>query len=159
MISENAKEILKNGLDLKVITLEEFYELNKKEDLCFEVAEGKISDDEEDYYNELDWVTNEEDLRAAVNSAKNIMVMKKERYKLPKGLIIEQVSSYLEDNYGYDGYELGYLDDMIGSEVFEQCENKINEYIKGWYTEGEIEYCLDMSKEVEDYLREELNAN
>jgi hypothetical protein len=159
MISENAKEILKNGLDLKVITLEEFYELNKKEDLCFEVAEGKISDDEEDYYNELDWVTSEEDLRAAVNSAKNIMVMKKERYKLPKGLIIEQVSSYLEDNYGYDGYELGYLEDMIGSEVFEQCENKINEYIKGWYTEGEIEYCLDMSKEVEEYLREELNAN
>ena len=159
MISENAKEILKNGLDLKVITLKEFYELNKKEDLCFEVAEGKISDDEEDYYNELDWVTNEEDLRAAVNSAKNIMVMKKERYKLPKGLIIEQVSSYLENNYGYDGYELGYLDDMIGSEVFEQCENKINEYIKGWYTEGEIEYCLDMSKEVEEYLREELNGN
>ena len=159
MTSENAKEILKNGLDLKVITLEEFYELNKKEDLCFEVAEGKISDDEEDYYNELDWVTNEEDLKVAVNNAKNIMVMKKERYKLPKGLIIEQVSSYLEDNYGYDGYELGYLDDMIGSEVFEQCENKINEYIKGWYTEGEIEYCLDMSKEVEEYLREELNAN
>lgn len=159
MTSENVKEILKNGFDLKVITLEEFYELNKKEDLCFEIAEGKISDDEEDYYNELDWVTNEEDLRAAVNSAKNIMVMKKERYKLPKGLIIEQVSSYLEDNYGYDGYELGYLDDMIGSEVFEQCENKINEYIKGWYTGGEIEYCLDMSKEVEEYLREELNGN
>ena len=159
MTSENVKEILKNGFDLKVITLEEFYKLNEKEDLCFEVAEGKISDDEEDYYNELDWVTNEEDLKVAVNNAKNIMVMKKERYKLPKGLIIEQVSSYLEDNYGYDGYELGYLDDMIGSEVFEQCENKINEYIKGWYTVGEIEYCLDMSKEVEEYLREELNGN
>lgn len=144
---------------LPLITYNEFIEKDKTEDLCFEIADGNISDDLEDYFSELDYVVTKDEVITAIRDAKNIEIYKKERYKLPKGLILEDVSSYLEDNFGYNGYELGYLDDMIGSEVFEQCESKINEYIKGWYTTDKVVYRMDASKEVEEYLKEELGED
>jgi hypothetical protein len=142
---------------LPVITYDEFLEKDKTEDLCFEVSDEKISDDLEDYFSEqLDYVVTKEDVDNAINNAKNIIVSTKDRYKLPKNFILEAVSDYLSDNFGYDAYELGYLEDMVGGEVFDICESKINEHIKGWYTSDVIKYKLDASKEVEEYLKEEL---
>ena len=142
---------------LQTITYEEFLEKNKTEDLCFEISDENLSEDIEDYFSEqLYDVTTKEEMDVAIKSAKNIIVSTKDRYKLPKDFILEQVSDYLSDNFGYNGYELGYLEEMVGAEVFKECEKKINEYIKGWYCSGTIKYKLDASKEVKEYLEEEL---
>ena len=145
---------------LPTITYDEFLEKDKTEDLCFEVSDEKISDDLEDYFSEqLDYIRTKEDVECAINAAKNIIVSTKDRYKLPKGYILENVSDYLSDNFGYDGYELGYLEDMVGAEVFEECEDKINQHIRGWYTSDTIKYKLDASKEVEEYLKESMGED
>ena len=138
---------------LPVITYEEF--LKDEEDLCFEINDEKITDDLEEWIAEnCENIYTEEEKQQTIDSAKRIVVSTKERYKIPKGYILEQVSSFLEDNFGYDSYELGGLEDAVGGEVFEECENKINQHIKGWYTSGYLRYVMDASKQVEEYFKE-----
>ena len=144
---------------LPIISYDEFIEKDKTEDLCFEIADGKISDDLEDYFSELDYVTTKDEVVCAIRDAKHIEIMEKERYKIPKGWLIETVSDHLQDNFGYEPYELGYLDEMMGSEAFDECTEKINNFIKGWYTSGVTKYVMDASKEVEEYLKDELGED
>ena len=141
------------------ITAKEFIKKNKKEDLCFEVADGKISDDIEDYFSELDWVISEDDIKAAINSAKQVKIYKKERYKLPKGILMEWVTDYLTDNFGFDIYEQDTLDNIVGEELFNEFEEKINKEISHLYTSYVGNYIMDISKEVEEYLKEELGED
>ena len=48
---------------------------------------------------------------------------------------------------------------MIGKEFFDKIQDQINNEIKGWYTSGVTKYVMDASKEVEEYLREELGED
>ena len=141
------------------ITAKEFIKKNKKEDLCFEVADGKISDDIEDYFSELDWVISEDDIKTAINSAKQVKIYKKERYKLPKGILMEWVTDYLTDNFGFDTYEQDTLDNIVGEELFNEFEEKINKEISHLYTSYVGNYIMDISKEVEEYLKKELGED
>lgn len=141
------------------ITAKEFIEKNKKEDLCFEVSDGKISDDIEDYFSELDWVISEDDIKTAINSAKQVKIYKKERYKLPKGILMEWVTDYLTDNFGFDTYEQDTLDNIVGEELFNEFEEKINKEISHLYTSYVGNYIMDISKEVEEYLKKELGED
>ena len=161
MIADNAKQSHEEYVKtLPIINYNEFLEKDKTEDLCFEVDDGKISDDLEDYfYEQLDYVNTKEEIELAINAAKHIEVSEKERYKLPENWLLECVSDYLSDNFGYDGYELGYLDDMIGKEFFDKIQDQINNEIKGWYTAGVTKYVMDASKEVEEHLKEELETD
>ena len=141
------------------ITAKEFIKKNKKEDLCFEVADGKISDDIEDYFSELDWVISEDDIKAAINSAKTVKIYEKARYKLPKGILMEWITDYLTDNFGFDTYEQDTLDNIVGEELFNEFEEKINKEISHLYTSYVGNYIMDISKEVEEYLKEELGED
>lgn len=141
------------------ITAKEFIEKNKKEDLCFEVSDGKISDDIEDYFSELDWVISEDDIKTAINSAKQVKIYKKERYKLPKGILMEWVTDYLTDNFGFDTFEQDTLDNIVGEELFNEFEEKINKEISHLYTSYMGNYIMDISKEVEEYLKKELGED
>ena len=141
------------------ITAKEFIKKNKKEDLCFEVADGKLSDDIEDYFSELDWVISEDDIKAAINSAKQVKIYEKARYKLPKGILMEWVTDYLTDNFGFDTYEQDTLDNIVGEELFNEFEEKINKEISHLYTSYVGNYIMDISKEVEEYLKKELGED
>lgn len=141
------------------ITYEKFLELNKTEDLCFEVADGKISDDIEDYFCELDYVVTAEDVKAAIISAKQVKIFNKERYKIPKGFIMGFVSDYLTDNFGYDSYEQDSLENIVGEEIFTEFETKLNKELSHLYTSYVGDYIMDISKEVEEYLKSELGED
>lgn len=143
----------------KKISYDEFLKLNETEDLCFEVADGKISDDIEDYLDELYYVATQEEIKTAINQAKQVKIYKKERYKLPKGCLIEWVSDYLTDNFGYDTYEMDTLDNIVGEELFNEFEEKINKEISHLYTSSVGDYIMDISKEVEEHLKSELGED
>lgn len=150
---------MKTKTEEQAISYEEFLRIDKTEDLCFEVADGKISDDIEDYFSELDWVTSEDDIKAAINSAKQVKIYEKARYKLPKGILMEWVTDYLTDNFGFDTYEQDTLDNIVGEELFNEFEEKINKEISHLYTSYVGNYIMDISKEVEEYLKEELGED
>ena len=72
---------------------------------------------------------------------------------------MEWVTDYLTDNFGFDTYEQDTLDNIVGEELFNEFEEKINKEISHLYTSYVGNYIMDISKEVEEYLKEELGED
>ena len=135
------------------ITSEEFYEKDKTEDLCYEVKEGTVAEDIEDYLDEHSDIDfdNTEEIQDLIQRSKQIPVYTKERYKIPEGFILDHVKDYLSDNFCYDWYEQGDL--PLNEDEIKQFENQINEKLKNWYISDKLVYTMDLSKEVEEMIR------
>lgn len=144
---------------MRIITEEEFFELNKQQDLCFLVCEGKVSDDPEDYFGEQEeTITNKQSLEDALLRAKSIPVYKKDRFVLHENHIIEYLQDYLTDNYAFDVDEHGHLDDYVRTSVFSEFVQKFNKQFN-WYTSGEQLYTLDLSTPLDNYLKHYLQED
>lgn len=141
------------------ITAKEFIEKNEKEDLCFETCDGKISDDFEDWFEEhKDCVEDKNSLEEMLEIASVITVYKKIRFKLDKNFVIDYIEDYLSDNWGFDICEHGNISDYVGKDIFEEFCNKFNKSFD-YYIEGKQVYSLDLSKEFDEYLKDELGED
>lgn len=141
------------------ITAKEFIKKNKKEDLCFLICDGKLSDKFEDYFEEnKECVTDYQSLQDILENAKHIEVYKKYRCRISGTWIAEYIEGYLEDNFGYDPFENGSLTEMLGVELFDKFANKVNKKLC-WYTSGRWVYALDLSKEFEEYLKDDMGED
>ena len=137
----------------KTITGDEFLKLDKDNSLCFEICEGKLSDEFDDYFSEHDNIIEKDDIKDALTYATKIPVFKKDYFKLSPQWLCERIQDYLEDNTGYDSYEDDYLENIVGKEIFEDFAKKFNDSFH-FYGAGEQVYFLDISKEFEEYLKE-----
>ena len=141
------------------ITAKEFIEKNKKEDLCFEICDGKISDDFEDWFEEhKECVEDKKSLEEMLEIASVITVYKKVRFKLDENWVIEHIEDYLTDNWGFDICENGDICDYVGKDIFKEFARKFNESFD-FYITGKQVYSLDLSKEFDEYLKNELGED
>lgn len=141
------------------ITADEFIEKNKKEDLCFLVGDGKLSDEFEDYFEEnKECVDDYNSLQDILENARCIEVYKKDKPNISGTWVAERIQDYLEDNFGYDSFEYGSLISYLGVEFFDGFADKVNKKIY-YYTSGEPMYILDLSNEFEKYLKDEMGED
>lgn len=145
------------------LTIDEFYIRNKAEDLCFSISDGRISDSIEDWFEEYkECVTDVQSLNDITDSAKHIRVYKKERYFIPHGSILEYITEYLENKYGYDACEMGYLEDMMDVsdiKLLAEIETRINNRIRNYYTSDCFIDEMDVSEEFNRWLGDELGED
>lgn len=110
-----------------------------------------VCDDTEELLDKIYTNTREEDYDTLPVKCKQIKVYTKDRMKLPQNYIMEWIEDYLADNYGYDSYECGSIEDYLGKEMFIEFTNKVNKNIP-WYILGEQVDTIDLSKEMKEYL-------
>ena len=95
-------------------------------------------------------------LNIILEQAEKIIVYKKKKFTLTGNFIFESILSYLEDNYGYDSYEFGSLEDTVGSNIFDKACEEFNKHFKDtFYTLGEEQdFYLNLRKEMKEILDE-----
>lgn len=146
----------------RILKANDFDKKNKKEDLCFLLNEEMISDDTDEYIEEVsNYIHTQEDYKRAIEEAKRIKVYKKDRFKLTPSFLFEQIYDYLSDNYGYDAFEWGHLEDRIGTKFFDRICNKFNKEFSYYISDDFVCY-LDLSENLkmycEDYLKDEITG-
>ena len=110
-----------------------------------------IYNDTEELLDKIYANTLEENYGTLPAKCTKIRVYTKERMKLPQNYIMEWVEDYLSDNYGYDSYELGSIEDYLGKDMFIEFTDKINKNIP-WYVLGELVGTIDLSEDMKEYL-------
>ena len=139
---------LEAEMELTVLTKEEV----ENGDYCFKVGEHLYNDIEE-YIDHLYCHATEQEKDSLPEQCKEVYVYKKERMQIPQGYIQDWISDYLSDNYDYDSYELGSVEDYLGKEMFEEFTNKVNKDIPG-YVRGELVGVVDLSQDMKAYLKD-----
>lgn len=142
------------------ITAKEFVKRNKKEDLCFDLEDGILTDDIEERVSiDAEYISSEEDYKSALKRVSHIKVYKKERYKLTPAFLFEQITDDLNDKFGFDTYDSGTIEDHVGADFFDKICKKFNKEFS-YYTSDEHVCYLDLSKALkdycEDYLKDEI---
>lgn len=139
---------LEDKMELTVLTKEEV----ENGEYCFKVGEHLYNDIEE-YIDHLYCHVSKHEIQSLPELCKEVYVYKKERMQIPQGYIQDWVSDYLSDNYDYDSYELGSVEDYLGKEMFEEFTNKVNKNIP-WYVRGELVGVVDLSQDMKEYLKD-----
>lgn len=160
MISpDRMRQLFEEGKTLKdleeTINLDTFEKLNKKLELCFGIGGNGLTDDYEAYIEDVisDIDLNSiQDVTGVLERAKRITVYKKHIFELTGQFLMEHVEDYLNDNWCYDGYEHGYLDDVIGKDFFDDIAKKFNKKFH-WYLSGHQVCFLDLSKEIKEHIK------
>lgn len=154
------KALFEEGRTLKqlegdTIKLDKFEKLNKKLELCFAINDTTLSDDYEEWIEEninyLD-LNNLTDLKGLFERSKKITVIRKLIYKLDSQFLMEHIEDYLCDNWCYDGYEHGYLEDKIGKNFFDGIVKKFNKHFH-WYIGGHNVCFLDLSPQIKEHIK------
>ena len=133
------------GIDaMPTITAKEFVKRNKKEDLCFDLEDGILTDDiEERVSNDAESISSKEDYERALKEISHIEVYKKEKYKLTPAFLFEKITDYLGDNLGFDTYENGTIEERVGADFFDEICKKFNKKFM-YYTCDESVCYLDL---------------
>lgn len=133
------------------ITVQEFIERNKTEDLCFELDDERLTDDINEFLEEQYSYYTDENLDSFCEIFKGVAVYTKDRFKLTGNFIFEDIQDYLEDNFGFQ-------DDikcLIGKDFFDNICEEFNKKIET-YTTDELIGFMDLSKELKEYIEKEV---
>lgn len=138
---------LEDKMELTVLSKEEI----ENGDYCFKVGE-QLFNEVEEYLDYLYTHAAKHEIESLPEQCKEVYVYKKERMQIPQGYIMDWISDYLSDNYDYDSYELGSVEDYLGKEMFDEFTNKVNKEIP-WYVRGELMGVVDLSKDMKEYMK------
>ena len=137
-----------------IMTVQEFIERNKTEDLCFELDDERLTDDIDEFLEEQAYYCDnisDEGLKRYCNYFKNVAVYTKDRFKLTGDFIFEDIQDYLEDKFGFQDD----IKSLIGKNFFDNICEEFNKKIET-YTTDELIGFMDLSKELKEYIEKEV---
>jgi hypothetical protein len=146
-----------------MITLDEF----KEKDLCFEyygeLYDYNLLDDfVEDICESLSCENDPVELDIAyqneIKKAKHIAVFTKEYFKMPAGRIKSEIQGYVAYNWDTEGGRRDICYSDKAEEYLQKFLKEVEEFNKIWRPVKKMGY-IDLSKEVEKYIREEYGDN
>lgn len=139
----------------KVFTEKEFNET----DYCYEVNDEQLSDDIDDYFDELnsciDKYTTQTDKEYLILDAKRIPIYEKDYIKIHSGRIEQYLEDYFEDNYSCSYCDFDVIEQTGIRPLIEEISKKIEES-HCYYTAGDIVGYLDLSEQVKEFLKDEV---
>jgi hypothetical protein len=131
------------------MTAKEFGKLNKKGKYCFQYDKEHLSDDIEDYIdNVCCCVHSSEDLKRVIEKSSKIEVFFKRYYNLTEEELIEYLQDRLIDN-GFMEFD-EFLENYVGKDLFKKAVKKFNKEFSN-YINGKQVGWLDLSKDVKRY--------
>ena len=138
----------------KIMTVEEFIERNKTEDLCFELDDERLTDDIDEFceekYNDYNYTT-EDELNYFCQYYKKIAVYTKDKFKLTSGFIFENIQDHLDDNFAFQDN----IESLIGESFFDNVCEEFNKKFET-YTTGDFIGFIDLSNELKNYIQNEV---
>lgn len=137
-------------MSMPVMTMDEFNERCKTEDICYEIDDERCSDDPDEFFDDINYGLDEGE-ENIIHWTSNIPVYKKEKWHITESWLEETISDYLEDNFSYSYWDCG---ELPGLQYIKEFVDKFNADSNG-YTAGELIGRLDLSKEVLEYLKEQ----
>jgi hypothetical protein len=146
-----------------MITLDEF----KEKDLCF-VNNDHLYDYDiiEDFYEDMyelisdnyDPVEFDNDVQRMLEKVKNIKVYTKEYFKIPIRRIKTDIDDFIENNWENEMVDIEVYYSVKAEEYLQKFLKEVEEVNKMWRPVKKMGY-IDLSKEVEKYIREEYGYN
>lgn len=137
---------------LKQMTLSEFNKLNKKNEVCLLIREGKVSDRIEDYLEQNANIIEKDLVDAVIEKSKKVPVFKKKFFNLkPKGIM-----DYIEEQcFNNDFLEWAdSLENYVDSHIFDNVCKKFNkEFNSKCYCSGVQIGFVDLSKRLKTTLK------
>lgn len=137
-----------------IMTVQEFIERNKTEDLCFELDDERLTDDINEFLEEQAYYydgTTDEDFKRYCDYFENVAVYTKDRFKLTGNFIFEEIQNWLEDNYAYQDDVKSLIDNNFFDNVCEEFNKKFETY-----TVDKLVGFMDLSKELKEYIEKEV---
>ena len=137
-----------------IMTIEEFIERNKTEDLCFVLDDERLTDDIDEFCEEKyhDYnCTTEYELDNFCQYYKKVSVYTKDKFKLTSGFIFENIQDHLVDNYGFEDD----IESLLGESFFDNVCEKFNSNFET-YTTGKFIGYLDLSNELKKKKKKEV---
>lgn len=140
-------------MENKIFTEEEF----NKTDYCYELSDEKLSDDIEEYIEDIyvNDTTPQYEIEQIIENAKEIIVYEKDYIQITSGHIEGYLQDYFEDNYYCSYFDFDVIEQTGIKSLIEEISKKVNES-KCWYTSGEKVGYLDLSKQVKEYIESEI---
>lgn len=145
-----------NEQETKLISWEDFQELNKNDEYCFEIDRTRITDEFDEYFYSLN--LHAKDMERELRHSEKIPVFKKNKFTLTSRFVLECIQDYLEDNYGYDSYENDTLENKVGLDTFDDACEKFNDMFQNtYYIAGEKQdFYLNLKEDIKERMKEEL---
>jgi hypothetical protein len=146
-----------------MITLDGF----KEKDLCFNYDDQLYDYDTlEDFYEEMyeliidnyDPVEFDNDVQIMLEKVKNIKVYTKEYFKIPIRRIKADIDDFIENNWEDEMVDIEVYYSVKAEEYLQKFLIEVEEVNKMWRPIKKMGY-IDLSKEVEKYIREEYGYN
>jgi hypothetical protein len=146
-----------------MITLDGF----KEKDLCFNYDDQLYDYDTlEDFYEEMyeliidnyDPVEFDNDVQRMLEKVKNIKVYTKEYFKIPIRRIKADIDDFIENNWEDEMVDIEVYYSVKAEEYLQKFLIEVEEVNKMWRPIKKMGY-IDLSKEVEKYIREEYGYN
>lgn len=130
-------------------TVSKYEDSLKDMDICIQTYdEDVLVENISDYIDRLP-LFKEKDIPDVVESAKEVKIFEKNRFKLD----VEDLTEYVY-TLAYEDYNMDDTDHVNGIELVKDFCNKFNEK-QHWYTSGRQIGFLDLSQEVKEYYLEE----
>ena len=126
-------------------TVSEYEDNFEKIDVCIQTYdEDVLVENISDYIDRLP-LFKEKDIPDVVESAKEVKIFEKNRFKLD----VEDLTEYVY-TLAYEDYNMDDTDRVNGIDYVKEFCKKFNE-MQTWYTDGKLIAYLDLSQEVKEY--------